>query len=66
MIAPGGTVIVAVPSDGLGTRRIACRGKPVDGGSYLTCTPMASTIDRIAGSPSGTAATASDTPSSKT
>ena len=29
-------------------------------------TPMASTTDRMAGSPSGTAATASDTPSSKT
>ena len=32
----------------------------------IRCTPMASTTDRIAGSPSGTAATASDTPSSST
>ena len=32
----------------------------------IRCTPIASTTDRIAGSPSGTAATASDTPSSRT
>ena len=32
----------------------------------IRCTPSASTTDRIAGSPSGTAATASDTPSSRT
>ena len=32
----------------------------------MRCTPMASTTDRIAGKPSGTAATASDTPSSST
>ena len=32
----------------------------------MRCTPSASTTDRIAGSPSGTAATASDTPSSST
>ena len=32
----------------------------------MRCTPIASTTDRIAGSPSGTAATASDTPSSST
>ena len=32
----------------------------------MRCTPSASTTDRIAGSPSGTAATASETPSSST
>ena len=32
----------------------------------MRCTPIANTTDRIAGSPSGTAATASDTPSSST
>ena len=32
----------------------------------MRCTPIASTTDRIAGRPSGTAATASDTPSSST
>ena len=32
----------------------------------MRCTPSASTTDRIAGSPSGTAATAIDTPSSNT
>jgi hypothetical protein len=32
----------------------------------MRCTPMASTTERMAGSPSGTAATASDTPSSST
>ena len=32
----------------------------------MRCTPSASTSDRIAGRPSGTAATASDTPSSST
>ena len=32
----------------------------------IRCTPIASTTDRIAGRPSGTAATASDTPSSRT
>ena len=32
----------------------------------MRCTPSASTTERIAGSPSGTAATASDTPSSST
>ncbi len=32
----------------------------------MRCTPKASTTDRIAGSPSGTAATASDTPTSNT
>ncbi len=32
----------------------------------IRCTPSASTTDRIAGRPSGTAATASDTPSSST
>ncbi len=32
----------------------------------MRCTPSASTTDRIAGRPSGTAATASDTPSSST
>jgi hypothetical protein len=32
----------------------------------MRCTPSASTIDRMAGRPSGTAATASDTPSSST
>jgi hypothetical protein len=31
----------------------------------IRCTPSASTTDKIAGSPSGTAATASETPSSK-
>ena len=32
----------------------------------MRCTPSASTTDRIAGSPSGTAATASETPTSST
>ena len=32
----------------------------------MRCTPIASTTDRMAGSPSGTAATASETPSSST
>jgi hypothetical protein len=32
----------------------------------MRCTPRASTTDRIAGRPSGTAATASETPSSRT
>ena len=32
----------------------------------MRCTPSASTTDRMAGRPSGTAATASDTPSSST
>ena len=32
----------------------------------MRCTPIARTTDRIVGSPSGTAATASETPSSRT